>query len=190
MESGRERAAFTLVELLVVIAIISILATMILPALMGTKEKALQTRCLANLKSLGMVFANYLDSYDGNYPFKDGKQFLHDTYVTQELTDWGIMICPSTKDSYTNADISGTTLANKAACSYTGRKNSNPNAYPGLVKAAVSRQSSKTPLASDDRKYTDNHLDVENYLFADGHSEKIAKTDPARPWYFNPLFDE
>ncbi len=55
---------FTLIELLVVVAIITILVSMLLPALNKAREKAKGTQCSSNLHQLHSVFMNYCYDFD------------------------------------------------------------------------------------------------------------------------------
>jgi prepilin-type N-terminal cleavage/methylation domain-containing protein/prepilin-type processing-associated H-X9-DG protein len=59
------RAAFSLIELLVVIAIIAILAALLLPALARSKQQALSTQCLSNLKQLQLCWSMYAGDNKG-----------------------------------------------------------------------------------------------------------------------------
>jgi len=62
------RKLFTLIELLFVIAIISILASLLLPALGKAKNKSKEIICRGNLKQIGLAAHMYIGDFNDNFP--------------------------------------------------------------------------------------------------------------------------
>ncbi len=77
---GDRGGGFTLVELLVVIAIISLLVTIMMPALSGVIESARRTKCAASLNGIGKALATYENTYT-SYP-----------YVPLHGAGWGVQV--------------------------------------------------------------------------------------------------
>jgi prepilin-type N-terminal cleavage/methylation domain-containing protein len=118
------RVGFTLIELLVVMAIIGLLATLIIPSMIGALERARRAGCLNNLRQIysGIVF--YAADHEGEMPttenwirsghrwgFPDAfnrivpntgdsvsgwYQLLHETAFSYVGID--LMICPSMRE--------------------------------------------------------------------------------------------
>jgi prepilin-type processing-associated H-X9-DG protein/prepilin-type N-terminal cleavage/methylation domain-containing protein len=77
----KKRNAFTLVELLVVLAIITVLISLLLPALNKARRAAVSVQCMSNLRQCQMGFALYAN---------DNRQVI----LVQRLWDGGIRLWP------------------------------------------------------------------------------------------------
>ncbi len=75
MSARRDTFGFTLLELLVVITIISILMTLLLPALARAREQARKVRCASNLRQMGLIFTMFADEHGGLFPPPDPNNY-------------------------------------------------------------------------------------------------------------------
>jgi prepilin-type processing-associated H-X9-DG protein/prepilin-type N-terminal cleavage/methylation domain-containing protein len=80
---NHRRFGFTLIELLVVIGIISILAAILFPVFVQVREKARQTKCLSNLKQIGVTLAmKELDELNVAQPYPTPRPWYLNPYPT------------------------------------------------------------------------------------------------------------
>jgi prepilin-type N-terminal cleavage/methylation domain-containing protein/prepilin-type processing-associated H-X9-DG protein len=96
-KSRERKRAFTLIELLVVIAIIAILAAILLPVLASSKERAMRTQCLSNIRQVGVGCIMYAGDFGDKLfpPLNSGgvyNQFGLDISMLSTLQSYGMVL--------------------------------------------------------------------------------------------------
>ncbi len=81
------RRGFTLIELLVVIAVIALLAAILFPVFARAREKARQSSCASNIKSLGTAVLMYSQDFDDTLPLAAYSLTATTSVTWHELTD-------------------------------------------------------------------------------------------------------
>lgn len=78
-----QRTGFSLIELLVAVTVIAILASLLMPVVRQVCDAAQRTRCLGNLRQVGLAVQAYLGDCAGWYPTsrQDGIPGAYGTYV-------------------------------------------------------------------------------------------------------------
>ena len=107
-QASVRRTAFTLIELLVVIAIIAILASLLLPALAKSKQKAKEIECVSLLHQGGLALRLWANDQNGGFPWtvlsddggsSDSSEWVdHFRACSNEFVTPKVLVCPLDKD--------------------------------------------------------------------------------------------
>ena len=198
--------AFTLIELLVVISIISLLISILLPALGSARQSAMGLQCVSYQKSIGTIFHIYASdnrdyapySYDYGYVwYMNSKAWLAQYGGSDSLK----MDCPSYKLLYKTGFGNYAFSSHVAAAPSWGRPYNRISDYLKPTKTLVlvdvqyegSNENSTWQFSTSDQlspiggsfatNFDYRHLGAANMLYVDGHAAankvQIAYTSEA-----------
>ena len=199
----KKTKAFTLLELLIVIGIIALLASMLLPALSKARGIARRTKCISNLKQIGMILDIYKTNNDGWYcPGYHWADKLVPYLARPDSNSLRIFICPSDEtpfpigtveecDPYLsyamNVMITGDDDTNMQV---KMKKEKNINFSEKVVMCDADNDQimkDNTVLSESDQcRIEERHSSGANYLFWDGHVEWHAEPPMPLGKYWHP----
>lgn len=188
----RRNKGFTLVELLVVIAIIGLLAGILFPVIGRARDNAKRSSCLSNLRQMGLATLQYVQDYDGRYPWNywyyvdpDGVSRAHNwpTLIHPYVRNNQVFACPSAAGNARFIDPNDeNSIFNRS--SYGMNISAFPNSVAGTLQSTILKpaglvfacDTAKTTgnpasQASFSSNLTDRHLEGANFNFADGHAK-------------------
>lgn len=185
---------FTLIELLVVVSIISVLISMLLPALKNARDATYRTGCLNNLKNVNLAITMYTTEYDGFYPHTKVNskeaypQYQVEEYMKSKSYKNFVTFCPA--DTRRNSFSStipckpGAWWGGPWGAWYCGSYTNNCYVFSWETQPHKRTTNVKKPLvtmlfADGSRNFCSNysqyfytlHKSGVNMTFADGHSE-------------------
>jgi prepilin-type N-terminal cleavage/methylation domain-containing protein/prepilin-type processing-associated H-X9-DG protein len=172
----RSRIAFSLIELLVVIGIISVLAALLMPALGRAKGKANDTKCISNLRQIGIALSIYADENQGKLPFAERRPTspVDPTHVFPRIVDvlsngvgGAVVVFRCPKDRFGWFEKEGSSYE------WNYQANGQPIVLPGVI-SGIQMTAEKARLMYDYENFHPGSTNgTKNVLHGDGHVAPI-----------------
>jgi prepilin-type N-terminal cleavage/methylation domain-containing protein/prepilin-type processing-associated H-X9-DG protein len=168
--------AFTLIELLVVIGIIGVLTSLLMPALSRAKGKANDTKCISNLRQIGIALTIYADENQGRLPYAERRPTdpVNPTNILPRIVNVlsnhvggavAIFRCP--KDRFGFFEKEGSSYE------WNYQVNGKPIVLPGEI-SGIPRTAEKARLMYDYENFHPGGTNgTKNVLHGDGHVAAI-----------------
>jgi prepilin-type N-terminal cleavage/methylation domain-containing protein/prepilin-type processing-associated H-X9-DG protein len=177
----RSTIAFTLIELLVVIAIIGILASLMMPAVNRAKNRANDTKCISNLRQIGIALTIYADENQGRLPFAERQPtkpnvptnaFPRIVDVLSKNVGGAVLIFQCPRDSLDRRRF-GWYQNEGSSYEWNYQANGQPIVLPGVI-SGIQMTAEKARLMYDYENFHSGSTNgTKNVLHGDGHVAPI-----------------
>jgi prepilin-type N-terminal cleavage/methylation domain-containing protein/prepilin-type processing-associated H-X9-DG protein len=167
---------FSLIELLVVIGIISILAALLMPAVSKAKGKALDIKCISDLRQIGIALCIYADENQGRLPFAERRPTtpVDPAHVLPRIVDvlsnyvaGAVVIFRCPKDRFGWFEKEGSSYE------WNYQANGQPIVLPGVI-SGIQMTAEKARLMYDYENFHPGSTNgTKNVLHGDGHVAPI-----------------
>ncbi|MES2982799.1 MAG: type II secretion system protein [Verrucomicrobiota bacterium] len=161
--SAIRKNGFTLMELLITIAVIVVLSGIAVPVSISMIEKSRQTKCLGNLRQIGVGLQMYLADNADYLPelalgrsSKTSQEPVLETVLLGYVENEEVFHCPSDKTEF-----------RKSGCSYNWNITQNGRHIDDLSFFGNDNRPERIPLVSDKEAW---HKEKTNFLYADSSS--------------------
>jgi prepilin-type processing-associated H-X9-DG protein/prepilin-type N-terminal cleavage/methylation domain-containing protein len=188
--------AFTLVELLVVMGIIAILVTISFGAITSMIKAGQAGKCAGNMRQIGIAFQGYLGDNNNVMPQR--------VYAADNNLGYFNLLAPYSGGSTNDKSSTIFVCPSHSTCSFPAEPSYGMNWYYDNTSVLAVTELSTTIMAAESagvvgqgsNRADENSLDpgeldttrhngVSNYLFFDGHVEKLAYAATTNMWGTN-----